>query len=103
MRSRFAALTLQFSPFAWKEFGSQGRSSRRSSGIDTLVTRVFNGHSCLTGRKSAFFQPFLRFFLAFYFPLGYSAQRPEFFRSKTGVFRSRPASIVSGWKENTGG
>jgi hypothetical protein len=55
------------------------------------------------GKKSAFFQPFLRFFLAFYFQLGYSAERPEFFRSKTGVFRSRPAPIVSGWKENTGG
>jgi hypothetical protein len=71
--------------------------------MDTRVTHVFNGYSCLTRKKSAFFQPFLRFFLAFYFQLGYSAERPEFFRSKTGVFRSRPAPIVSGWKENTGG
>jgi hypothetical protein len=75
----------------------------RSSGIDQRVTRVFNGHSGLAGEKSAFFQPFLRFFLAFYLQLGYSAERPEFFRSKTGAFRSRPAPIVSGWKENTGG
>jgi hypothetical protein len=82
---------------------SHPSSSLRSSRIDQRVTRVFNDHFRLTGKKSAFFRPFLRFFLAFYFQLGYSAERPEFFRSKTGVFRSRPAPIVSGWKENTGG
>jgi hypothetical protein len=61
------------------------------------------GYSQAPLKKAAFFRPFLRFFLAFSIQLGYSAERPEFFRSKTGVFRSRPAPLVSGWKVNTGG
>src|SRR5580692_5990069 len=54
------------------------------------------GYSQAPLKKAAFFRPFLLFFLAFYSHLGYSAERPEFFRSKTGVFRSRPAPLVSG-------
>jgi hypothetical protein len=66
-----------------------GRPARRSNQShfagrmprDARFTRISTGYSASPCQKSAFFQCFLRFFLAFYFYLGYSAQRPEFFRS----------------------
>jgi hypothetical protein len=54
-------------------------------------------------KKIAFFQPFLRFFLAFSVFLGYSPLRPEFFTEKQGVASSAPASIASEWKDKSGG
>jgi len=41
----------------------------------------------MLAKKSAFFQPFSRFFLAFSIFLGYSSGRPEFFTEKQGVAR----------------
>jgi hypothetical protein len=43
-------------------------------------TRIFSGDFHTSPKKRAFFQPFLRFFLAFCDYLGYSPLRPEFFR-----------------------
>ena len=54
-----------------------------SSGVKTLVTRYFSGVFHTHPKKPAFFRPFLRFFLAFSFFLGYSPLRPGFLRRKT--------------------
>jgi hypothetical protein len=66
-------------------------------------TAVYAGFFHRLARKAAFFQPFLRFFLAFSRYLGYSAQRPEFFRSKTRGISLAACPALSGWKVNTGG
>jgi hypothetical protein len=73
------------------------------SGRDQRASRVFSGDFHMHPRKSAFFQPFLRFFLAFSIFLGYSRWRPEFFTEKQGVASSAPASIASEWKDKSGG
>src|SRR5215510_213727 len=72
--------------------------------------RVFGGDFHSVGKKSAFFRPFLRFFLAFSVSLGYSPLRPGFFSENKGVASSVPASIASrpalaqpGRKVNSGG
>src|SRR5204862_907492 len=64
--------------------------------FESLVTRCLSGDFHTPPRKSSFFQPFLRFFLAFCFFLGYSPFRPEFFRWYMGGVGSRPASIRIG-------
>src|SRR4029077_1052282 len=61
--------------------------------FETLVTRCFSGDFHTTAKKSSFFRPFLRFFLAFSFFLGYSPLRRGFFAEKHRVVSSRPASI----------
>jgi hypothetical protein len=69
----------------------------------TAGNRVFSGDFHMPAKKAAFFQPFLRFFLAFSIFLGYSPLRPEFFTEKQGVASSAPASIASEWKDKSGG
>ncbi|PYT53656.1 MAG: hypothetical protein DMG43_08460 [Acidobacteria bacterium] len=49
----------------------------------TSPKRIFSGDFHMPFKKFAFFQPFLRFFLAFLCFLGYSAFRPGSFRRKT--------------------
>jgi hypothetical protein len=49
-------------------------------GAPSLESRIFSGDFHTSPKKLAFFQPFLRFFLAFCDDLGYSPLRPEFFR-----------------------
>jgi len=52
-------------PFEWESANPQ--------------SRIFSGDFHTSPKKRAFFQPFLRFFLAFCDYLGYSPLRPEFF------------------------
>jgi hypothetical protein len=52
----------------------------RSNGETNALSRIFSGDFHTPQKKSAFFQPFLRFLLAFRASLGYSPLRPEFFR-----------------------
>jgi hypothetical protein len=65
--------------------------------------RNFSGDFHTPPKKCAFFKPFLRFLLAFSFFLGYSRLRPGFFAAKHGEVDSRPASILSEWKDKLGG
>jgi hypothetical protein len=56
-------------------------------------------------KKSSFFPDFCAFRLAFHGRLGYSPERPEFFRYKNGVVEEilRLVPVTPGWKENSGG
>jgi hypothetical protein len=65
--------------------------------------RNFSGDFHTPPKKRAFFQPFLLFLLAFSFFLGYSPLRRGFFAAKHGEVDSRPASILSEWKDKSGG
>src|SRR5437016_14391699 len=47
-------------------------------------SRIFSGDFHTRPKKLSFFQPFLRFFLAFCDYLGYSPLRPEFFGENLG-------------------
>jgi hypothetical protein len=46
------------------------------------ANRIFSGDFHMPAKKNAFFQPFLRFFLAFRHFLGYSPLRPGFSTDK---------------------
>src|SRR5438552_15946162 len=64
--------------------------------FESLVTRCLSGDFHKPPRKSSFFQPFLRFFLAFCFFLGYFLYRHEFFCCYIGGVGSGPASLLFG-------
>jgi len=61
------------------EWRANSAHTATGSVFESLATRCFSGDFHTPPKKSAFFQPFLRFFLAFCFSLGYSPLRPEFF------------------------
>jgi hypothetical protein len=60
---------------------------------DMRSNRIFSGDFHTPPKKPPFFQPFLRFALAFSYFLGYSPLRPGFFAEKQGIVDPRPASI----------
>jgi hypothetical protein len=70
--------------FQIEEFFIVLRRNPAASASKSLVIRCCSGDFHTPQKKSAFFQPFLRFFLAFCVSLGYSPIRPEFFRREMG-------------------
>jgi hypothetical protein len=68
-------------------------------------TTVFGRKFHNLTEKSSFFPDFCAFRLAFLWRLGYSPERPEFFRYKNGVVEEilRLVLAAPGWKENSGG
>src|SRR5580658_8903753 len=73
--SKLSPISIPASPLSSSENFLRGKS---------LEPAFLLGYSQASLKKASFFRPFLLFFLAFYFHLGYSAERPEFFRRKTG-------------------